>query len=187
MLGGSECRTFPSHWKFCWLVPHSAILFIVLKMDAVSQWQHEPWNSISVVVGTRLSFSLRLSLGPALTSRSFWLCFKWSGLLPSGTAPLLSSHQSHVCLPISSLPGDPPANEEGIHPGVLPRQKVHVCLLLPSQIPGCCGQQDVRQGQKSERPLPPPLLPNPKPLSHPCLSHHALEGRQQPLNAALVS
>lgn len=50
---------------------------------------------------------------------------------------------SGLSLSVSSLPGDPPANEEGIHPGVLPGQEVHVCLLLPSQIPGCRGQQDV--------------------------------------------
>lgn len=78
-----------------------------------------------------------------------------------------TSLTSGLSLPVSSLPGDPPANEEGIHPGVLPRQKVHVCLLLPSQVPGCCRQQDVCQGQTSECALT-PLLPKPEPLSYPC-------------------
>lgn len=44
------------------------------------------------------------------------------------------------------LTGDQAADEEGVHPGVLQRQEVHVSLLLPCQVcQSPCGKQDVRQ------------------------------------------
>ena len=46
------------------------------------------------------------------------------------------------------LTGDQAADEEGVHPGVLQRQKVHVSLLLSCQVrQGPCGKQDVCQSK----------------------------------------
>lgn len=101
----------------------------------------------------------------------FGLCLQgvWDASLPAQRLSVSSlfSHQSHAgpTLPVSSLPGDPSADEEGMHPRVLQRQKVHVCVLLPSQVPGCCRQQDVCQGQTSEdAPAALSFLLNPSPL-----------------------
>lgn len=44
--------------------------------------------------------------------------------------------------------GDQAADEEGVHPGILQRQEVHVSVLLPVQVSqSSCGKQDVRQGE----------------------------------------
>lgn len=43
--------------------------------------------------------------------------------------------------------GDQTADEEGVHPRVLPGQKVHVRLLHPQQVP-LHRRQDVREGRE---------------------------------------
>lgn len=51
-------------------------------------------------------------------------------------------------LPIFILQGDQAANEEGVHPGILQRQEVHVSVLLSFQVSqSSCGKQDVCQGE----------------------------------------
>lgn len=55
-----------------------------------------------------------------------------------------------IFLPIFILEGDQAADEEGVHPGVLQRQEVHVSVLLSLQVSqSSCGKQDVCQGELS--------------------------------------
>ncbi len=66
---------------------------------------------------------------------------------PAHAAHFLCSHSagfSHSLCPFV-WSGDQAADEEGVHPGVLQRQEVHVCLLHPQQVSFFHGQ-DVCQG-----------------------------------------
>lgn len=64
------------------------------------------------------------------------------------TSLLCSSPPAAPAQPRAVHAGDQAADEEGVHPGVLPRPQVHVGVLHAHQPwPQLCRQQDVRQGR----------------------------------------
>lgn len=55
-----------------------------------------------------------------------------------------------IFVPIFILEGDQAADEEGVHPGVLQRQEVHVSVLFSLQVSQSSrGKQDVCQGERA--------------------------------------